>query len=130
MGVKKTIRNLKAVAGLGTIHRRPLQAPRNLITCYIYVAHFILKAFCKLNDVQTMCTRILLSTNDCSPFSVKPDDSCLAITTVQNSKWKMPKVQEDLGRQNITFGQDKGITCAGKVHISSVTTVNFSNPIR
>lgn len=38
----------------------------------------------------------------------------------------MPEVQADLGRQNTTFGQDKGIenTCAGKVHISSVTTVN------
>lgn len=63
---KKKARKLKAVAGLGTIHRRPLQAPRNLITCYIYVAHFILKAFCELNDVQTMCTRILSSAKDCS----------------------------------------------------------------
>lgn len=65
-GYKKKTRKLKAVAGLGIIHRRPLQAPRNLITCYIYVAHFILKAFCELNDVQTMCTRILSSAKDCS----------------------------------------------------------------
>lgn len=41
-------------------------APRNLITCYIYVAHFILKAFYELNDVQTMRARILSSANDSS----------------------------------------------------------------
>lgn len=63
---------LIAVAGLGTNQRRPLQspmketAPRNLITCYIYVAHFILKAFYELNDVQTTHARILSSATDCS----------------------------------------------------------------